>query len=122
MEKKVVTHPHFTAPVQSVSNPSTEAINRSPVTKDIPFYPDTTYRPPHKPIRIPKSEGAENIDIGQEINIDFEENSLFQGVISETHQRLDKSFFQESQESEGLVNTGNLLQIFLPKQADIGKI
>ena len=40
----------------------------------------------------------------------------------ETYQRPDKSFFQEPQELEGLVNTGNPIQKFLPKQADIDKI
>ena len=64
--------------------------------KDIPFYPDPTYRPPSKLIRIPMSEGPGNIDISPEINIDFEENSQFQeGVISETYLRPNKPFFQE---------------------------
>ena len=39
--------------------------------QNIPFYPDPTYRPPPKLIRIPVSEGQENIDISPEINIDF---------------------------------------------------
>ena len=35
-------------------------------------------------------------DISPNINFDFEENSPFQeGIVSETFQRLDKSFFQE---------------------------
>ena len=29
----------------------------------IPFYPDPTYRPPPKPVRIPTSEIPENIDL-----------------------------------------------------------
>ena len=54
--------------------------------KDIPFYPDPTYRPPSKPVRIPTSEIPANIDISPEPNIDFEENSPFQeGVILETY-------------------------------------
>ena len=53
------------------------------------------------------SESPENVDICPEINIDFEENSPFQeGVISETFQWPDKSFFQEPQELRALVNTG----------------
>ena len=36
--------------------------------------------------------------------------------------RPDKSFFQEPQELEGLVNTGRVVQKFLPKQADRDKI
>ena len=42
--------------------------------------------------------------------------------IPETYQRPDKSFFQEPQELEGLVNTDRLVQKFLPKKADIDKI
>ena len=57
IENKVITHPYFTTPAQSVNSPSVEAINRKPMIKDIPFYPDPTYRPPPKLIRIPKSEG-----------------------------------------------------------------
>ena len=55
--------------MQSVNSLSVEAINRKPMIKNIPFYPDPTYRPPPKPISIPKSEGQENIDISPEINI-----------------------------------------------------
>ena len=44
--------------------------------------------------------------INPECNTDFEENSPFQeGVISESYQRPDKSFFQEPKELDALVNT-----------------
>ena len=72
-----------------------EIINREMmqnISKDIPFYPDPTYRPPPKPVSIPMSEVSENIDIDQELNTNFEENSPFQeGVVSEMYQRPDKS-------------------------------
>ena len=55
--------------------------------------------------------------------MDFEEISPFQeGVISDTHQKSDKSYFQEPQELGSLINTGRLVQKFSPKQADIDKI
>ena len=93
------------------------------ISKDIPFYPNPTYRPPPKPVRIPMSEVPENIDINPERNTEFDENFAFQqGVISKTYQRLDKSFFKEPQELGRLVNTSRLMQKFLPKQADIDKI
>ena len=38
------------------------------------------------------------------------------------YQRPDKSFFQEPQELEGVVNTSRLVWKFLPYQADIDKI
>ena len=51
------------------------------------------------------------------------ENSPFQeGIISETIQRLDKSFFQNPKELKDLIDRGNLMQKFLPKQTDIEKI
>ena len=92
--------------------------------KDVPFYPDSTYRPPLKPVRTSTSESPEKkIDISPELNIDFEENSPFQeGVILETYQRPDKSFFEEPHKLEGLLNTGKPVQKFLPKKADIYKI
>ena len=43
-------------------------------------------------------------------------------MISETYQRSDKSYFQELQELENLVNMGRLVQKFLLKQTDIDKI
>ena len=66
---------------------------------------------------------SRKVDINLELNTDFEENSPFQeGVISETYQRPDKSFFQEPQELEGLINAGRVVQKLLAKQADIDKI
>ena len=53
----------------------------------------------------------------------MKENSPFQeGIISETFQRLDKSFFQEPKEVGDLIDKGNLVQKFLPQQTDIDKI
>ena len=63
------------------------------------------------------------MDFDPEINTDFKETLQFQeGVISETYQREDKSYFPEPQELDGLIITGRLVQKFLPKQADIDKI
>ena len=55
-------------------------------------------------------------------NLDFKENSPFQGVISEMFQRPDKTFIQDPKELNDLINMGNLIQKFLPKWADIEKI
>ena len=58
-----------------------------------------------------------------DINTDSEENSPHQeGVISELYQRPDKSHFQEPCELQSQVDTGKLVQNFLPKQADLDKI
>ena len=97
IENKVIIQPDCATPVQSISNSSAEVINRRPIQKtikNIPVYPDPTYRPPPKLVRIPTSESPENIENNPECNMGFEENSPFQeGVISETYQRPDKSFF-----------------------------
>ena len=88
IEKQVIKMPSHAIPVQSISNQSTEAINRrmmQTISKDNAFYPDSVYRPLSKPIKIPMPEFPGNMDINPECNTDFEENSPFQeGVISET--------------------------------------
>ena len=54
--------------------------------------------------------------------MDFKENSPFQeGVISEMYQRPDKSYSQEPQELDSLINTDRPIQK-LPKQGDVDKI
>ena len=70
------------------------------------------------------SHSSTNIkNINPNINFDFEENSPFQeGIMSETFQRLDKSFCQEPKEFGDLINKGNLIHKYLPKQTDINKI
>ena len=103
-----------------------------PFIPDAPFYPGPTYRPPLKPVRShtsvkykgsQSSNSSEITNADPKINLDFKENSPFQeGVISEAYQRPDKSFFQEPQELSSLINSSNLVQKFLPKQADIDKI
>ena len=42
--------------------------------------------------------------------------------MSETFQRLDKSFFQNSKELGDLIDKGNFVHKYLPKQMDIDKI
>ena len=42
--------------------------------------------------------------------------------ISEIYQRHEKSYFQEPKDLESLVDTGKIVQKFLPKQPDIDKI
>ena len=45
-----------------------------------------------------------------------------EGIMSETFQRLDKSFFQNPKELGDLINKENLVHKYLPKQTDIDKI
>ena len=42
--------------------------------------------------------------------------------MSKTFQRPDKSFFQEPKEFGYLINKGNFIHKYLPKQTDIDKI
>ena len=101
------------------------AVNNNPFIPDVPFHPDLLLRP-KQPIRqnITHKQNSQNEqDISPNINFDFEENSPFQeGVMSETFQRLDKSFFQNPKELGDLINKGNYIHKYLPKQRDIDKI
>ena len=109
-------------PIHSVNNVDEGMTHTRPLILDVLFHQGPTYRPPPKPIRsnMPRSQESlpspENISV--DINLDFVENSPFQGVISEAYQRPEKLFFQESQELNNIINTSNLIQKFLPKQAD----
>ena len=82
--------------------------------------------PPTQPIKqnMTCRQNSQNVqNINPNINFDFEENSPFQeGVMSETFQRPDKSFFQDLKELGDLINKGNFVHKYLPKQMDIDKI
>ena len=59
---------------------------------DIPPHLDPLLRTPKQQII---KQNAQEINPNPNINFDFEENSPFQeDIMSETFQRLDKSFFQ----------------------------
>ena len=94
------------------------------INNDKSFPPDVLLHldPLHKP--LPKQPNVVSpIDQNTGINLDIKENSPFQeGVISETMQRLDKSFLQNPKGLEDLIDMGNLIHKFLPRQTDIDKI
>ena len=78
----------------STNSVSDRLINNNPLMPDVPFHPDLLLKnPKQQPIK-------QNIqEINSKINFDFEENSPCQeGVMSETFQRPDKSFFQKPKE------------------------
>ena len=121
---------HSKDPMHIIKNADTVMTHTRPLIPDVPFHPGLMYRSPSKPnrLKMPRSqESSQNSlsveNINPEINLDFEENSPFQeGVISEIIQRPDKSLFQKPKELNALINTGNLIQKFLPEQSDINKM
>ena len=95
--------------------------NDKSFSPDVLLHPDTLCTP------SPKQQNVDKLFPNNQytgINLDIEENSRFQeGVISETIQRPDKTFFfQNPKRLEDIIDTGNLIQKFLPKQTDIDKI
>ena len=94
--------------------------NDKPFLPDVPLHPDLLHKP--SSIQQNTSKVSQN-NQNASINLDIEENSPFQeGIISETIQRLDKSFFQNPKKLEDLIAMGNLIHKFLPRQTDINKI
>ena len=94
---------------------------------DVPFHPGSVYRPLPKPIKqdvsYPQSSQISTNIENIKPNFDFEENSPYQeGIMSNTFQKPDKSFFQEPKELGNLISKGNLVHKYLPKQTDIDKI
>ena len=103
---------------------TSNVVNNNPFIPDVPFHPDLLLRP-KQPIKqnITHEQNSQNEqNISPNINLDFKENSPFQeGIISETFQRLNKSFFQNPKELGDLVDKGNFIHKYLSKQMDIGK-
>ena len=117
---------NFPVPKQLITN-ETETITRKKIqgkNREQPFYQDLIIRPsPRPPDNLRPSHPESESDTKPKIDIEFEENSPHQeGIILEVYQRPNKSFFQEPKDLESLINTCNLVQNFLPKQADIDKI
>ena len=126
-ETRKTNHVHTKGLMHSINNANGRMTNNNPLVPDVPFHPGPVYRPLPKPIKQDvshpqSSQGSSNIE-NINPNFYFEENSPFQeGVMSETFQRPDKSFFQEPEELGNLISKGNLIHRYLPKQTDIDKI
>ena len=110
----------FPMHTQSISSSKTEAITQGMIqniNREIPFYPDPIYRPPPRlPEKLWLLRTESKADTSPRMDLEFKENSQYQeGIISKTYQRPDKSYFQEPQELENLVNMGKLVQLILTK-------
>ena len=114
--------------IHSTNNTNDNMAGTNPLIPDGAFHPGPVYRPPCKPIKqnMTHAQSSQSSNINNnnsDINFDFEENSPFpEGTMSETFQRLDKSFFQEPKELGDLINKGNIIHKYLPKQTDIDRI
>ena len=107
--------------IHSTNSTSDRLINNNnPFMPDVPLHLDPLLRTPKQQII---KQNTQEINLNPNINFNFEENSPFQeGVMSETFQRLDTSFFQNPKELGDLISKENLIHKFLPKQTDIDKI
>ena len=75
------------------------------INNDTSFPPDVLLHPDPLDKHLPRQQNADKgspINQNTSINLDIEENSPFQeGVISETIQRPDKSFFSKPKKTSG---------------------
>ena len=81
----------------SKNNANGKMTNRDPLIPHGPFHASPAFNPTPELIKqnVSYPQSSTNID-NINLNFDFEENSPFQeDIMSETFQRLDKSFFQE---------------------------
>ena len=110
--------------IHSTDGMNDRLVNNNPFMPDVPLHPDLLLRPPkQQPIKQNITQNIQEINPNPNISLDFEENSPFQeGIMSETFQRLDKSFFQNLKELADLINKEYLIHKYLPKQTDIDKI
>ena len=92
------------------SVPDRSINNNNPFAPDAPLYLDPL-------LKHSTQQSKNKISSNPNINLDFEENSPFQeGIMSETFQRPDKSFFQNPKELGEVIDKENLVHKFLPKQ------
>ena len=86
--------------IHSTDGMNDRLVNNNPFMPDVPFHPDPLFRPPkQQPIKQNTTQNIEEINPNPNIILDFEENSPFQeGIMSETFQRLNKSFLQNPKE------------------------
>ena len=90
-----------------------------------PPYHDLYARPPPRPPDVTNliDSWKDLLETDLDRNVDIEENSPFQeGIISETHERPDKSYVQEPYKLKDLIDTTKVVQKFLPKQMNTDKI
>ena len=108
--------PNYIIPQRRSGDDSNSKANKrktiQDMSREIPAYTDSIYRPPPKPAEITLQEIPRKLmDLDTDINMDITENSPYQeGVISEIYQRPNRSYFQESPYVDSLINTGKLLQ------------
>ena len=99
IETRKINRVHSTDPTHSINNVDDRIANNNPFIPDAAFHPGPILRLPPKPIKqnlthVQCSQNSNTKDINPNINFDFEENSPFQeGIMCETFQRPDKSFF-----------------------------
>ena len=89
--------------------------------RPIPPYHDLYARPllRHPDVTNSIDNQKKLLDTDLDRNVDIEENSPFQkGIISETYERLDRSYMQDPYKLKDLIDTTKLVQKFLPKQTN----
>ena len=103
--------------IHSTDSANDRLVNNNTFMPDVPFHLDLLLRPPkQQPIKQIIIQNIQEINPNPNINLDFGENSPFQeGSMSDTLQRLDKSFFQNPKELGDLINKENLIHKYLPK-------
>ena len=99
IETRKTNHVHSKGLTHSINNASGRMTNNNPLIPDVSFHPGPVYRSPPKLIKqdvsYPQSSQSSPNIKNINPNFDFEENLPFQeGIMSETFQRPDKSFFQ----------------------------
>ena len=108
--------------MQTTNSVNDRLVKNNPFMPDVLFHLDPILQPPTQPTKQNMKCKQNLQDINPNINFDFKENSpLWEGVISETFQRLDRSFFQDPKELGDLIDKENLVHKYLPKM-DIDKI
>ena len=107
------------------NNPQhTSTMHGRGINNDKSFSPDVLLCLLHR--SLPRQQNVEKVipnNNSSSNNLDIKENSPFQeGIMSETIQRPVKMLFQKPKSLDDIIDMGNLIHNFLPKQTDINRI
>ena len=112
---------HSTDPTHSINNADDRIPNNNPLMPDAAFHPGPILRPLPKPINQNVQSSQNTKDNNPNINFDLRKTHHFKKASCLRHSKTGQ-IFQEPKELGDLINKGNFIHKYLPKQMDIDKL
>ena len=128
IETSKTNHVHTKDVIHSINNANDRMANSNPLIPDGTFHPGPVYRAPPKPIKqnMTHAQGSQSSNIdnnNSDLNLILKKIPHFKKALCLKHFKDQTNhFFQEPKELGDLINKGNFIHKYLPKQTDIDRI